>query len=492
MKLPLPKRRIWRVAIYIVCTLLIVLAIDLILVQLGRRIPHSYSTTRITEPTLSNGDIDYLTAIENHFGTGVTNENNAAPLILLALGRKALPPNQPPNGITDRLGMPPLPETGDYFQEQDKFYEVAQKADDPKNELIPLMTHPWKATDRPRTAAWLAANEKPLAVMIEASKRPRYFMPANGGTRPESLGEILLPHLRLVRDAGRALVCRAMLKIQAGDIEGAHEDLLAAHGLAHALAQGITLIDRLVSYAIDNIACTAEASIAASGKLDASQAKRWLADFQQLPPSAGIADCVDNGERYFFLDAMQLASRKGMARLMEILGSWDSQYSMRPYILWHFVPVRMARSAEIGNHFYDRLTQVMSMPLGQPRRQAIVDLGKEFNALAPWNWTSVFRSDWPLPLMMFNRQQMEDRIDTAQVHRDLATTALNLAVIKSERGTYPPMFAMSEDLFSGKPLVYRPTNNGYVLYSVGPNGLDDVGNQDDIAVTAGPAPSSKP
>src|ERR1041385_5803565 len=112
MRLPLPKRRVWRLAMYIVCTLLILLAIDLILVQLGKRVPHGYLTTRITQPLLANGDVDYLAAVENHFGAGVTNENNAAPLLLKALGRKALPANQPTNGITDRLGMTPLPESG--------------------------------------------------------------------------------------------------------------------------------------------------------------------------------------------------------------------------------------------------------------------------------------------------------------------------------------------------------------------------------------------
>jgi hypothetical protein len=31
------------------------------------------------------------------------------------------------------------------------------------------------------------------------------------------------------------------------------------------------------------------------------------------------------------------------------------------------------------------------------------------------------------------------------------------------------------DLFSGKALIYRPAENGFVLYSVGANGKDDGG-----------------
>src|SRR5213596_686987 len=110
MKLHLPRRRTWRAAIYIVSTLLVLLASDLVLVKIGRQVTPGFATTRITEPTLPNGRIDYLTAIEAHYSQGVTADNNAAPLLLEALGPAALPQNQPRDGITARLGMPPLPE----------------------------------------------------------------------------------------------------------------------------------------------------------------------------------------------------------------------------------------------------------------------------------------------------------------------------------------------------------------------------------------------
>ncbi len=36
-----------------------------------------------------------------------------------------------------------------------------------------------------------------------------------------------------------------------------------------------------------------------------------------------------------------------------------------------------------------------------------------------------------------------------------------------------------QDLFTGRPLVYRRTKQGYVLYSVGANGRDDGGRSAD-------------
>jgi hypothetical protein len=41
--------------------------------------------------------------------------------------------------------------------------------------------------------------------------------------------------------------------------------------------------------------------------------------------------------------------------------------------------------------------------------------------------------------------------------------------------------AMPDDLFSGKPLIYKPEAGGYLLYSVGVNGKDDGGRTFDDA-----------
>ena len=46
-----------------------------------------------------------------------------------------------------------------------------------------------------------------------------------------------------------------------------------------------------------------------------------------------------------------------------------------------------------------------------------------------------------------------------------------------------------QDIFSGHTLIYRPSEAGYMLYSVGPNGKDDGGrgldddpSGDDLAI----------
>jgi hypothetical protein len=194
MRIRLPQRRRWRMVIYIVSLVLILLAIDMILVQAGRHISVNAQTTRITEPRMPDGPIDYLAALENHYSEGVTSENNMVVPLLDALGPNALAKSQPRDGITNRLGMPPLAEAGDYFQQREKFPKdaavVAANGRTPDADAI-VHEQPWKTSEHPQTAAWLKANEKPLAKLIEASKRTRFYYPLPPGGADQSGASVL-------------------------------------------------------------------------------------------------------------------------------------------------------------------------------------------------------------------------------------------------------------------------------------------------------------
>jgi hypothetical protein len=62
--------------------------------------------------------------------------------------------------------------------------------------------------------------------------------------------------------------------------------------------------------------------------------------------------------------------------------------------------------------------------------------------------------------------------------------AFALAAYRGEHNRYPDkldvlapkyLAEVPSDLFSGKALIYRPSENGYLLYSIGVNGRDDEG-----------------
>lgn len=74
--------------------------------------------------------------------------------------------------------------------------------------------------------------------------------------------------------------------------------------------------------------------------------------------------------------------------------------------------------------------------------------------------------------------------DKTVANRSLLQTAVALEVYRTEKGAYPETLALlrqefpnvtSEDVFSGKELLYRLEREGFLLYSLGPDCRDDGG-----------------
>ena len=146
----------------------------------------SKETTYITEPLRSDGWPDYVAALNQRASKGVTPENNAAVLLWQATGPSAINAKCCKRYF-QLLGMAPLPDHGDYFADLDTFVahredphkppEAAPGVDAVWNQLWSAMKRPWSKQEFPVLAGWLAANEKPLALVVEASRHPRFYDP---------------------------------------------------------------------------------------------------------------------------------------------------------------------------------------------------------------------------------------------------------------------------------------------------------------------------
>jgi hypothetical protein len=297
-----------------------------------------------------------------------------------------------------------------------------------------------------------------------------------------------------------------MLRMGENDVTGARDDLAALHRLGGLFTQGATLIDRLVGYAIDSEASRAEQNLAAGGKLDAAQARQWLAASAQLPPMNGIADGIDYSERYLYLDTMQFGARRGLSPFMTLV-SEPLKASAPPWPLSHLAPVRWGHAMEAGNVWYDRLVAAFGKPNRAERRAAVVGVMRELADYTRGNGTylhMLLSSEWPIAMFFPALEQVADRDDAAAANRTLTQLALALAAHRAEHGNYPATLnaltpaclpAIPSDPFSNKPFIYHPSTAGYLLYSVGPDLQDDGGQQmsgaagakGDLAVVAGDA-----
>ncbi|HZZ43183.1 MAG TPA: hypothetical protein VFE58_09615 [Tepidisphaeraceae bacterium] len=497
MKLHLPQRRLWRAAIYLTSLVLILIAIDLIFVQLGRTIRPGYSTTRITSPVLPDGRIDYLLAVDDHFGRGVTPENNAAIPFLRALGRQALSPAQPTNGVTDRLGMEPLSEKGNYLQTFQNFRTLQNLPDEQDIRELLKDGDPHLQIG-PVARQWIKTYDLQLNLIVDASRLSRFFIPFYAGHRDETMISVQLRHAGSLRESTRALLTRAAIRLETGDVAGFRNDVLAVHRWSRLLSQSQTLVERLVAIDMERTACLMDRFAATSGRLPATDARAHADDLAHLSDLPSPVDIIDAGERYFILDLCQWMARGGSNNvavfLDEIVGPGGGQVHSWTKFATHFLPLQYEDSMRTMNAFDDGVIIAWRQPTWAQRRQAMQLWEDDARQLGSRNLLNDFLSgDWPVRFLLPSFTHIMELDESAHAELRLTRIALAISIYKSQHNTYPASLTdltpadVSADPFTDASFIYTRTPTGYRLYSVGPNMIDDNDNhqkpQDDISAS---------
>lgn len=494
--------------------------------QVGRE------TTYLAGPLRADGTVDYLAGLNELASAGVTTENNAAIPMLQAMGPGVIEP-QVRAAVLAELGISSLPEDGDYFVDLLDYLrqtnpQALQREED--GIRLPMDGHlivarvfdmdqdGWLAEDLTMRDAWLQAIDGPLDRVVEATRKPRWYMPTVSQDQT-TLMLAVLPNLGSIRSAAKALALRATVRADAGDIDGAWSDAMALHRLARLVGQGGTLIGRLVGAAIESLACQTDLRIARQLNLPPERAKAMLADLRGLGPVPSVVEGIDVFERCATLDALQhafgAAKSRGMEQLtvISLLGGIDRN--------------QMFRSA---NAYYDQFTAALRIENCRQRWNQAAKV--ENDAVAAWNarfaqWKTVggvlgYVASTPRAKMRHRTQLLTDllmsillpsltRADSiyvqATMHREITEVALALAAYRGEKGGYPRDLSalvpdylpqLPQDVFAGQALIYKPAGDGYLLYSVGYNQMDDGGddgkanrNADDVVARVG-VPASQP
>ena len=462
-------------------------------------------TTYVTGPVGKDGYIDFAAALNERFKHGVTPENNANILIWKTLGPHPEKVTMPPE-FFKLMGIDSPPENGDYFVDIHDFAaERLQIAPGPEMEKIYQQSYlatqrPWKAETYPNLAAWLKANEKPLAVLAEATKRTQYFSPLVTKTTDKGssglLGALLLA-VQKTRGLANVVLARAMLRIEQGAVNDAWRDLQMCHRLGRLVGRGGTLIEALVGIAIDNPASNGDLVFLDRTKPDAKTLANCMGDLRDLPPMGSVADKVDFGERFFLLDTIMMVDRHGMKYLESLSGGAPQEANAIAESVLE--GVNWDTALRTANGWYDRLAKAMRDKDPETRRQQLRGLDKELRELRadvtdPGTLSQLvvgeakdrdkIIGDLLITLLLPAVMKVQDAADRAQQTQANVVVAYALASYHRDQGRYPPDLAplspkyvseVPQDLFSSKPLVYRPSENGYLLYSVGMNGKDDGG-----------------
>lgn len=474
----------------------------------------SRETTYLVSPLRADGYVDYVEALNRQCSQGVTPQNNAAVSFWRAIGPKPLP-EEVRKPFFQRLRIAPLPDEGPYLVWLWEYLQHLEDAGTPEKEGLDeqgwLDRHldqydraqevPWSANEYPLLAKRLEANRQPLAMLIAAARRPRFFSPLVAKRGGSLVSCQWAPGYRESRDAAQMLTARAMLRLNEGKIDAAWQDLLASHRLARLLAQGPFLINQLYAVGLEYTALRGDVSLAHHGRLTAKQAERFQADLQKLPAVPNSAAIWDIGERYFGLASVcALARREAGALELWKFACDDS---------WHGVLETLATDPRmdwnqllrIGNANYDRMVEAFRKPTSAQRRAALDRLQRELEKnrnKQPDPKTLAKRLTKRLPpktlarhlafllweqksLVLSMGLALDDRMEMIS---SLGQLAFALAAYRSDHGRYPvnlnelsPKYIakIPSDGFADGELHYERRGDGFLLYSVGPNGRDDGG-----------------
>ncbi|MFZ1933692.1 MAG: hypothetical protein WAU84_08100, partial [Thermoguttaceae bacterium] len=277
------------------------------------KIAVSKETTYVTAPLREDGYVDYIAAINERCSHGVTPKNNAAVPFWQAVGPKPLDMR-----IRERyfelLGIAELPEQGDYLLAFDEFVALQNGSAQPdsdwpeaegeaEGQFDRAMKGPWSREEFPLVAAFLDRNSRPLQLLVNGLRRPRFYSPSVPTSADRFADISLVTTGPPVRSIARQLKVRAMLRLKDDDPIGAWQDVLAGYRLARLYAQGPFIVDRLIAFTLEGIAAFAATAASMHEGVTPAMARACRIDLRGLPAVPSFRTVLDEGERLYQLNA---------------------------------------------------------------------------------------------------------------------------------------------------------------------------------------------
>ncbi|HUU82907.1 MAG TPA: hypothetical protein VM243_05320 [Phycisphaerae bacterium] len=357
--------------------------------------------------------------------------------------------------------------------------------------------------------AWLTNkdNRRALELARQAGELERCQMPYFGDPGG-SIIAVLLPSLSHHRHLAKMLIADGRRLEAGGKYARAFDNYITAWRMGAHIGQGITLIEALVGVACCAIGDQATRDLVLRRDLPPALLQKILDQTARLAETRPDMKRGVRMEKLFGLGIVdEFVSRPTMS-LRNVHNFWNGDFDVNPpnETGWGVLEARIGRlmlpDRTIKRHmntFYDELIRRSELPAYEANwpgdwEEQIVRSIPRWNVLARMLLPSLARAN-----------ELGERLRTAaQMTRVIA--ALRLYAARHD-GAFPDrldeltdILGGADDLidpFSGNQYVYQPEGEGWMLYSVGENMVDDGGKEDERAwkldyVCRFPAPDVKP
>lgn len=467
----------------------------------------SKETTWLTKPLADDGLPDFAAYLLEKHREGVTPENNGAVPFLQAMWPAELQ-NQHQKPLCDHLGMAVPEEAGftrPQFDEELKQKIVAWFARQEVREvetdwesraeqmLDYVAAHPWRREDCPPLAEWIDQHAPRFALLHEAARRPKFYCPSPSliahPRDPLLNGET--PAVTGMASAGQALKVRALLHLGEGNAAAAWHDTLVMYRLGQQMPTDDVVL-QLVAIGVQAHADEVTLAICDRPSLTSGVAQEILEFQKSRQLRSSMIEAIDEYERLTFVTAVlalaEVREVKSMTRkvfldefALDMLDGYD--------VDWNLV-------LEEGQNWHDRLVAAGKIADLRERNKAIdefehelanIDIGTAIGELRRGTSRKVRSAAMAklflsiqLPVVPATLQSEERSNSYTQLHQ----MAPALALHRLREGEYPEsldkltpkyLSAPLVDLY-GNPFKYERSEDGYLLYSTGLNGIDEGGS----------------
>jgi hypothetical protein len=371
------------------------------------------------------------------------------------------------------------------------YYERAVAASVKMPELLIESKVKWPAdfndVQKQQFSQWLSENNEALDLLIQGTRKPHYWpvytvteTDLNKGTNsfiPVLIDAILMENLAEYRTLARALNWRSRYKAYEGNVESALDDCVSLVKFGrHQQGKGL-LIEQLVGIAIEALAYGSISVILEKADVPADTLKNIQEKLQD--EFAGDRKVINlDGEKAFMYDYIQRTftdDGSGGGRMLArgaplAVGDWKSG-------LWRFATLSYPDRREVTrmvDRYYELAGQLLDeTPLQLERTDESEKLGE------------IAGKSFLMKILAPAHDRIVNLCWRVKTHRIAILTILALERYERDKGEYPENLCilvelgylkeMPNDPYSDGPLVYKRTDESFVLYSLGENLCDDGG-----------------
>ncbi|MDR1925484.1 MAG: hypothetical protein LBQ66_14020 [Planctomycetaceae bacterium] len=362
-----------------------------------------------------------------------------------------------------------------------------------------LTTKSWRAEDYPDIAEFVRENEGAMAVYAAAAKKPQWICYRY---EPNILIGILLPDVHVTRAVYSDFAIRANERISRNDIAGAFDDALTILRIGrHITNNSRTFVETFVGIVADKMGIDVIQSILTYGKPSAEQIHQFIKELDNLPKTDQSLDKIIRLQKMFELELL-------FKLRDELVGNKDNLYDNddvppNPQIRllrWLSILPIDYNVASKRIHVYYAILEEMSKETDVKKRRQIglrydpevMKLGDTIKKtqdtllrLLPIRYRSELVADHINCFMLPAVGSFANAEAKTETLKDQLRVSFALELYQRENGQYPdnlealvPKYisVIPDDIFASQKLTYKKNDNGYILYSLGLNEIDDNGD----------------